>query len=812
MPLVYLGTALLSAAVLLLQIALTRVFAIMLWHHFAYLVISIALLGYGAAGSLLARRGDGDRGSLAWRAAAFALAVAVGLPVAMWVGEMPPSFGLQNMDLARLAALYAIVTVPFLCAGLLIGAVLGRFRDHVNRVYCADLLGAGAGGLAAVPLLEGIGAPAAIAFAVLLAALSAAAFWLREGARVRCGVAAAAGLFVFLGAWLPEGDPVAIPLAPGKELGKFTGQADRARWGATARIEINREFHGPLMLGGAWGKDVPRWPQRPVFQDGSAPTALFRTDGDLAAMPFLGRSTAALPYRLLERPGQVLVIGVGGGIDVLTALFHGAGHVTGAEVNRAMVETLDEFADYTGRVFERPDVEIHVAEGRSFVRHGGQHYDLIQLSGVDTFTALSSGAYALAESYLYTVEAVDDFLSHLRPGGLLAVARFHMDPPREALRFAAIVQEALWRRGAADPGRHVFVSGGLMGVTLVRNEPFTVAEARELSSFAWEQGFGAAYEPYTPRESPFDRLLRCGDRAARDRFLDGYRFDVSPCFDDRPFFFNYFKWSNLGQAGFAEAPHVYFEEFPLGHVILLAGVVQILLLAALLILWPLRRLGPRGDVRGLRLPTVAWFGALGLGFMLLEVALMQKLTVFLGHPVYAISLVLATLLVATGAGSLLSARLPADRRTIRRLAVAVPAWLLLTVLVLPPVTELGLGLAEPLRLAIAVCLVAPMGVLLGCPFPLGLRLLAARAPGMVPWAFGINAFASVLGGLLAVLIAMEIGLQRVMLLATAVYLLGILAGLRLALGAGAAPGADAAEGAAPPGRAAASPELSGPVR
>jgi spermidine synthase len=528
----------------------------------------------------------------------------------------------------------------------------------------------------------------------------------------------------------------------------------------------------------------PRHPKEPmtfraVFQDGAAPTYIVNPIAPFPEMGILGYFLQAIAYVGYERP-RVLVIGAGGGVDIAMALHYGAEHVVGVEVNPATVELLQaKYASGSGYLASRPDVELRVAEGRHFLTADPRKFDVIQLSGVDTFTALSSGAYALTENYLYTVEAMHDLLDHLETGGVLSIARWLFEPPRETLRLVSTQLQALAERGIDDTrGRFVIVRGsptvGLFrwAETLVKNEPFTREEVERYRRWAEEREFTVVYDPFNPRENVFDRLIR-SEPEARARILDEYPYDVSPSTDDNPFFFQFYRWRNLflgeflnpGVASVPESPRRVrrtprLGEVPVGLLILFSSVVFIVVLSALFIATPL--VGGAGSLRGVpwKLGVFSYFGLVGLGFMFVEIVLLQRLTVFVGGPTYSMSITLAALLFFTGVGAALS-RVVQGRLSLKLAGVITGLGLVLggEYLFLKHGIPALLGLSHAARCGVAVAAIAPMGLCLGMPFPVGLRLLDGIDRRLVPWAYGINGCASVLGGMVCIVLSMAAGLS-----------------------------------------------------
>ena len=810
----HLGVLMTSMAVLSLEIALTRIFSVSLWYHLAFMVISTALLGFGASGAYLTiRRGRPPEGGwppiggrleqpLGTRLTRLAGLTAAGVvvsfalisrlpldPLAPVMPNLTAGERTWQMVLLVLALLaeYVLVVVPFFLAGLTLGSAFSALARRINTLYFADLIGGGLGCLVVVGALSILPGQGVVWFAAGLAALAACCFsrmapgegldpsgaagrrrfpstWLAlAGALVLFGLAPWADRFLPL--YIPASKPLYQAYSDPSIHLEYTG------FTPFARVDVMYKEGASL---GAWGMSArcpapPAPEQRFITIDAAAITAITRFDGDLSQVAFVNCAPSGLAYQVMDRPfDRALIIGPGGGIDVLTALYNRTSHIVGVEINPLIVNLVSQAAyyrEYAGGLYtDYPAIHVELAEGRNFVARSTETYDLIQVSQVDTWAAAASGAYSLSENFLYTTEAFLDYYDHLTADGLLTVGRWYFEPPQQAFRLVTLGATALQQRGVTDPAAHfVVVRAGDTATFIMKKSPFTAAELDRLRRVVDDLGFTMLYSPQeTDPTNWFVRFFAAPDRA---QFYRDYPLDVSPTSDDRPFFFEYYGWSNFG-------------DFRSGKVTLVILLAQALLLAGGLILWPLWRFRRQGlTTRGAR-RFMIYFAALGVGYILIEIGLMQRFILFLGHPVYSTSVVLFGLLTCSGLGSALSGRWlgEGDPRRLQRWAIpGLGALTALYIFALPPLFEALLPLELTWRVAVSIGLLAPLGLLMGMPFPLGIRLVDRVNPALVAWAWGVNGFGSVIGSILAVMLAQSYGFAAVIGLAVAIYLGGLAA-------------------------------------
>ncbi|MBU1425882.1 MAG: SAM-dependent methyltransferase [Gammaproteobacteria bacterium] len=780
----FIAIGLLSSCVLAYEVLLTRMFSIVLWHHFAYMIISAAMLGYGASGTaltLLKEKIAPHFGAVYMLAAA---ALAVLMPAAFWLSQQVPFNPLELLwdpaQPGRLLTVYLLMMLPFFCGGIGIGLVFAHFGRQSSRVYACDILGAGAGSLGAIVVLFFI-QPAQVltaltALALLAAAVAAAELKLRP----RWLVELFAGLAVVALA-LPA---IPLHLSPYKDLSQalaITGaRVIEESSSPLGQVTVVENVQVPLrnapgMSLNATGEPPP---QLGVFVDGNGPSALTRFDGMLAPLAYLDQLTSALPYHLIERP-RVLVLGAGAGSDVLQALYHGSAAIDAVELDRNVTDLVDRrFKDYAGNLYGRPGVHVYAAEARGFVNASRQRYDLIQVALLDSFGTASAGLYGLSENYLYTVEALQADLNRLAPDGMLAVTRWLTLPPRGALKLFATAVTALERNGASNPASRLVMIRGWKTVTLlVKNSEFSAKEIAAVREFCRTRSFDLVYYPGM-RASEANRYNQLAQpyfhegavallSPQRQAFIDRYKFYIEPATDDRPHFFRFFKWNAAAEI-FSLREQGGMPLLDWSYPLLVATLLQSIAASALLILAPLALSRCRRSLPGV--PVALYFLAIGFAFMFMEIAFIQKFVLFLSHPLYAVAVVLCAFLLFAAAGSWLAGRWQAANKVMLAVS-AMGALSLLYLAILPGLFQALIHLPDAAKIFISVLLIAPLAMCMGVPFPTGLTRLAGTKEEAIPWAWAINGFASVVGAVLATLLAIHLGFASVILLAVLIYAL-----------------------------------------
>ncbi len=782
------GVFLVAVATLLCEITLIRVLSFTIWYHFAYVVISTALLGFGASGTLIAVRpeiGAKDlRSTSAWYCILAAVSTVGALAFISLVPLHPMEIFVRPSQALTLLAYQIIGTLPFFFSGIVISLALRAAAERVDRLYFWDLLGASVGCGTAVMLMNAVSPPGAMLISAGLFSAAASVYASEKRVRVIGGVLA--GVFLLCSPLMTR-----VPFTPAnskhlsihikvqKMVPIFT------HWSALFRTDVVQDFAlGPgLDNDFEWGLSTTRTEpiQHPwgfVTHDASAGTGIYDLAG-AGPLNHLEDHILQLPYLIGPPNPRVLVIGVGGGRDVITAIQLGASHVTGVELDPVTVEFVrgDPYG-LSGGFFRRPDVELIAGEGRHFIKKTDKTFDIIQITAVDTLAAQSSGAYVLAENYLYTVEAMKEYLSKLRPGGLLSIATGHLfdNNPRAAGRMVSIAQRALRELGIDNPEDHIAVIGTyrLLCEVMISLTPFRSEQADLLVSTAERLKFNILHVPGRKGNRVFDGLASLAG-AELDELTSTLKYVVEPTTDDSPFFFRYYRWKDLFSDWSTISP---VHTTALGQIVLVVVLATLTVFGTLFVLVPLfvfRRHGISGGGTR-RIGILMYFLAIGFGFMLFEISLMQRFVLFLGYPTYSLTVTLFSLLISLGFGSYLSQRWVGKERAV--LPAAVAAITVLTVFYmkgLPPIQAALLGEPLAVRVLCTIAVLVPLGLVLGMFFPLGIRAAAEVHKDLVPWAWGVNGCASVSATVLAVILAMNYGFTIVWLLAIVIYALGVAA-------------------------------------
>jgi hypothetical protein len=792
----YAGLFMVALATLMYEILLTRIFSVTTWYHFAFMAISIAMFGM-TVGAILVYlfpnyfTPERVKYHLGLSALLFAVFSIVGLLTHLVIPLLMDRTLLTITGLYSLLFTYFMISVPFTFSGVCVCLCLTRFPRQVGKLYAADLIGAATGCILVIYTLQVTDGPTAVVVAALLAAVGATFFAVESAHRglIRASVVATLLLAVFAGGhtilvnkqepllkilWIKHGAPA--------------GPRLYEKWNSFSAVTVSGDpdAPGPPM---GWGLS-PVIPQNLQVRqlwliiDAFAGTLLTGFNGDVSALEHLKYDMTNLVHYI--RPdSKVLIVGAGGGRDVLSALKFNQKEAVAVEINPNIIEILNgKFGNFTGHLDRYPNVRFVNDEARSFIARQKDKFDIIQISLVDTSAATAAGAFVLTENSLYTIEAWKTFLEHLTPRGVLTVSRIYtQDNPAEVYRLTSLAAGSLMQLGVKDPRRHIILARtptqqrpdvpALIVATniMVSREPFTDADVATIMNVASKLRFNLALTPQAAADATFAGIASGYDS---ERVIDAYPLNIAAPTDDSPFFFNMLRLKDA-LSGKVLPPGWW--QFNLIAVYTLGALlIVVVVLTALCIAIPLLLTTRKADLRG-ALPLCIFFASIGLGFMLVEISQMQRLIIFLGHPVYGLAVVLFSLLLSSGCGSLGT---QAIKETGLRRSAAILLLLLVGALIaFGAITPLAVSRFQAsttaLRIAVSVGILLPLGLFMGTAFPIGMKMASARSASLTPWLWGINGATSVCASVLAIAIALSAGISVSFWTGVACYLVALAA-------------------------------------
>jgi spermidine synthase/MFS family permease len=806
----YWTIGLISFATLLFELLQTRLLSFVFWNHLVYLTLSTALLGFGISGTLCAvfkEKFIPRRKALSWLLSAFGLSSIFSLLV---LGAMP--YFVSVPEPVKILTCYMLFVLPFTCSGAAINLLLSAKRSSVGRLYAVDLLAAGVACMLLSTILYQFGPLLIISFIGVLSGASAF-LWAKKNDRSNQVFALSCGLISALFAAFALQVNPNFPLYFSeyyKEIGHSLSCTDakdeHSRWTAICRIDVIGSPTAPIFPDSVM-VDEHKKPDsyKIILQDGTAYTALYSKEAGEAIMKTI-RETKSLPavwvgcagYWIKKNP-EVGIVGLGGGRDVIYALGYNSKSIVAAELNPATFNYVtNTYADYTGNRLKDPRITVMNEEGRAMFRHIDKRLDLINIPGVDTFAATSAGAYVCSENFLYTTQSIEEMMSKLKDDGVLVIHRGTPVPPTEPLRLAGMACEAYRHVGVTDFDKRIVVlSGGRNWVVLMlKKSAFTPEELNTILDRIHDQPeetmlfFPKVLPPaeeaklkadhlksraplYTELSKHYTDLIEAYEKHDEATFFKNYPFHITPVFDENPFFFE------CDPTDWLSAPTTYLRGA--ARRTLFIVMMESLVLSAVAIIWPLLRY--RRD--GIAVPDAkkyaVYFGCLGLGFMLLEISLVQKSMLLLADPLSALATVLATLLVGAGSGAYLQSILG---WTIKKIAVVFYVVLMVLLISLAfglnPLIYACLNQPLEIRKLIDIVILFPCGLCLGTFFPNGLKAIKDIYPQFVPWAWGINGSMSVLGSFAAISISMTLGLTASLIFGAVIYTIATITILKFA--------------------------------
>src|SRR5215472_11219696 len=710
---------------LLYEIGLTRIYSATIWYHFAFVAISIALLGWGLGG-MVAHIWKRFRPATAQHAGAAALLYGLSLPVCLWILVRYP------FDFSRLPLYFVLPLAPFLLAGITLSVIFDLHRERAGSLYFLDLAGASLGAVSVTLFLQTLGGEATVLVASAAALLAAASLSIKfRPAAIILGIVVVSCALVNEGAGLLRVIPGTIK-AMRKDMDRHPdAKVAQEGWNAYSRISAVEGVTGLARL----------------YIDSDAWTSVYPWDGRVESVQGVRDSYRALPFRF-EPDAETLVIGPGGGADVVAALASGSRRVTACEMNPLMLQFVRHYGALAGNLYDRPDVDVVQSEGRNFISRTDKKFDVIFLGFVDSWASVASGGLSLSENYLYTTEGLRAYYDHLTENGMVIILRWDADIPRlisnslallgahdAESRVAVMMEDREINPDGSDPPQMLF---------MLKKTPFTSAQAHAMMT-DWKALARPFIVPGVIAQSPYDGLL--SGRVTPADYEKASPMRVGPVFDDNPFYFATDRpW------GMAKS--------------IASGFFRFLFAPSLILLGLFVALGkPKGELTAPYAASIVYFCALGFGFIAVELSLLQHLTLLVGHPIFTLSVLLFTLLASGGIGSAISARVP-----IRVACVGVALLGLAEALLLPKLVPELLPLSLTGRMFMAALFIAPLGLLMGMPFPRRLQDTGRGPLPAPPFYWGLNGILSVIGSVSPVFIALLAGFQVAMFIGCACYL------------------------------------------
>ena len=751
--LLFAGIFLIALSGLVLEVSITRIFSAAIWYHFAFVAVSVALVGLGASGLVVQHRVKKLKGKWAENLTIYsAWGIAIFIPITLFVMHALAS------QVIYLPLFMILFSVPFFLVGIIISAAFNAFASVAGRLYAADLIGASAGALLVVLFLVLTGGEGATLIVGLIAAIGGTIFSRIAKNTKKTVVSLMFVAFALSLILLNHATQIfAIPTDPTaqKDLPIYLREHPgskivKTEWNSFSRIDV--------VEGGAGGEGLVA----KVFIDGGAGTNIISWDGKTESRQELSTWMQYLPFKMMQDP-KVLVIGSGGGRDVVASLVSGSKDVTSVEINPIIYQTVKSYGDRAGNVYSHEYVRSYVDEGRSFITRSSEKYDIVYVPFVDTWASVSSGGLSVSENFLYTLQGFQQYYDHLTDTGKIVTVRWLIDAPRFISTYAKMLEQNGIPQDQLD--RHFimvtsdsYTQDPSVTMVIFSKSPFTDEEIRFFSQSFSQYGYKPILVPGQIMREPYSALLN--GQINLDQFYNMFETKVYPVTDDNPYFLSF------------EKP--------------LPGVVEVLLYASVGIVaifllvpfaWMKRRreeeVGTKRSEIGIA-TMIPYFAALGMGFILIELALLQKLILLMGNPTMTFALLLFTLLISSGAGSLLSARIAKNNMKNLLFIIGGIAGLgILYFLFLPPI--IYSTIAEPIeaKAAVSIAILAPIGFLMGMPLPTGMRLLKVHRPDYIPWMWAVNGAFSVLGAVLAIALGIMYGSSLAMILGILIYLVAL---------------------------------------
>ena len=770
------GLFLATFSTLLVEVLNTRLLSVLTWYHLSFLAVSLAMLGMAAGAVHVFLAGPSLENEQAReRLPRFTLAFAISIVVCHLISLTIPIPSLTEfgvMEVLPVAAATMVMAVPFYLSGVTVTIALTRMGGSIGRLYAWDLAGASLACLAVVPMLESSWFNVSSLMFLAGAVAAAAAFCfsrLAGGGRSSWALCAVLVVAALVNGSRANGIEVAYP--KNRQLWMASATLDVSRWNSHSYVIVQKPVEGAVWMWGPGAAAPPLLRQAAwIVIDGEAGTPITQWNGDPAEIDWVRHDMTVLPYHL--RRGAAAVVGVGGGRDILAAIWGGNSPIVGIDVNGIVLDTLTGSHRQFAGIADHPAVQLVHDDARAYLTRTSQRFDVLQMSLIDTWAATGAGAFTLSENGLYTLEGWRTFLNRLTPTGVFSVSRW-FDPQNvsETNRLLALAVASLLERGVRRPLDHiVLVSRNRIATLILSPAPLTANDRAVIQRVCSQEQFLIRVSPWTGGDTErLDRIARSGSPAELKLATADPRFDYEPPTDARPFFFNLLK-----PGSFAEVYSLPRGGVLWGNIRATATLVLLFAISTLMVIaiigWPLAVSGrPPMPGRTFQM-SLLYFACIGLGFMLVQIALLQRFSIFLGHPTYTFSITLFTMILFAGLGSYVSDLLASGRwRMERILPLAAAGAILAVMLLIQPVTDATIRFPLGVRIVVAVALLAPVAMLLGFFFPTGLRLVGALSESATPWMWGVNGAFGVLGSIVAVGVSIWVGIHANLVAAAILY-------------------------------------------
>jgi len=776
---IYSGLFITALATLMYEILLTRIFSVTMWYHYAFMAISIALFGMTLGAVIVYWFPDFfSVEKIRRRLGEFSLLFSITIPISFIIYLSLPFAPVDDLGflegLISLASIYVTIAIPFVFSGIVISLALTKYPEQINKLYATDLIGATLGCIFLIVVLNLFTGPTAVILIAAITTLASLTFLTEEKNKLKivgwvfffvCIVFVAINTYLIIKKQSPL-------LTLRYVKGGLDSGAIYEKWNSFSRITVyGDETEKTRPFGWGLSKVYPRentLNQLWLLIDATAGTPLTRFTGHLGEIEFLKYDIVNLAHHLREK-AKVMVVGVGGGRDVLSALAFKQKTIVGLEVNEAIVEaTLKQYGDFTGHLDSYPGVTIINDEARSYLARSKETFDILQISLIDTWAATAAGAFVLTENSLYTVEAWKTFLEHLNPNGILTVSRWYFkDRPGEVYRLTSLAAASLRETGVTDPRQHIVITRRLgeddnretpdgVGTILVSRSPFTKEDLANLKATTTNLQFEEVLTPDFTIDPIFEKTIT---EAPESEFYKNFALNIAPPTDNNPFFFHMLRLKDVLSGKDLQLGKTTFN---LKAVAILLEILAVtILLALLFIILPLFFKARRSDFRD-SWPLILYFAAIGLGFIIIEVSFLQRLIIYLGHPIYSLSVILFSLLLGGGIGSYLSQKMiQKEKSATNSYLVLIPiiTLILISGLVIPYVMTVFDSVALSVRIVFSWLTIALVGISLGICFPLGVFHASRRHESLLPFLWGVNGAFSVVASVLSVVIALASGIS-----------------------------------------------------